>query len=522
MKKTLFALILFAAVVAFSGCGSRNQGHDEVHSVDTDYIILQDFAYTIQPIEDTYPSIDTDCIFLQDFDYMVQLMEDTFPFFGVAERRHGVDLRELLRESREFIAGYPYSFVAIVDPTYIDMLYEYGFKLDLDNLPELNAHLFWGLLSASFFTRAASEMEDIPIGHLRVLCAEEFDLDRRRYPLSIVRDHANRAFNASNAIMFYDDERFRYYFSEAAFDGDNYHYLIIHWLVSMHFAPGFAEETCEICHNMVATRKFPETAPIHHSSTISYAILEEGRIAYLRIPSFMTDPGRAIAEPFYLTFFNETIQYYDHLIIDIRGNGGGFSQIWYRGIMYTLWPDMENVPDMPLYAFYIDSELGRTLWDANVSLPCSNNFFILEADYLHARYLPYFNEEDMPLLTQGRRITTNMGAHLGNVLIPNTPFAGEIWLLTCSSNYSAAEMFAWHAKHMNFATLVGETTGGAHTHGRMWFALPNTGIVVNWDVDYLTDAYGRSLEEFPTTPHYFNREGLCAFETVMEMISEMN
>ena len=196
--------------------------------------------------------------------------------------------------------------------------------------------------------------------------------------------------------------------------------------------------------------------------------------------------------------------------------------MWYASIMYALWPDMEDVPSMPLYAFYVDSELGRIFADVHGLSFDGYDFFVFEDEYVYASSLPYFNEADMPRFTPGTRINTNLGAHRRNPVMSNIPFAGEIWLLICSINYSSAEMFARHAKYLNFATLVGERTGGGHTYSRLFFALPNTGIVLNWDIDYLTDAYGRSLEEFPTTPHYFNREGLCAFQTVMEMISERN
>jgi len=74
---------------------------------------------------------------------------------------------------------------------------------------------------------------------------------------------------------------------------------------------------------------------------------------------------------------------------------------------------------------------------------------------------------------------------------------------------------------MGFATLVGETVRGGFTFLRTTeFQLPNTGIIVAWDEDLLTDQYGRAFEEFPTEPHYFNRPGLDALETVLQLIEE--
>ena len=105
--------------------------------------------------------------------------------------------------------------------------------------------------------------------------------------------------------------------------------------------------------------------------------------------------------------------------------------------------------------------------------------------------------------------------------IPDTSFDGKVWLLTNGNNYSGGALFARHAKEMGFATLVGEQTGGAYTTSAgMFFALPNTGIILRWDIDYLTDSEGRALNEFPTTPHHLNRPGMDALETVLKLIEE--
>ena len=43
--------------------------------------------------------------FLDDFDFLVYHLHESFPFFGVAERRLGIDLDELLTETREGVAN---------------------------------------------------------------------------------------------------------------------------------------------------------------------------------------------------------------------------------------------------------------------------------------------------------------------------------------------------------------------------------------------------------------------------------
>jgi ABC-type glycerol-3-phosphate transport system substrate-binding protein len=84
---------------------------------------------------------------------------------------------------------------------------------------------------------------------------------------------------------------------------------------------------------------------------------------------------------------------------------------------------------------------------------------------------------------------------------------------------SAAQIVPWVVKEIDFATLVGEVTGGILGGPRTFVALPNSGIVFQMDLFYITDQYGFPLEA-GTTPHYFNRDGYDALETVLQMIAE--
>ena len=66
---------------------------------------------------------------------------------------------------------------------------------------------------------------------------------------------------------------------------------------------------------------------------------------------------------------------------------------------------------------------------------------------------------------------------------------------------------------------MGEVTGGVYGGPRTFVALPNSGIVFYMDVFYVTDEHGRPLEA-GTVPHYFNRPGMDALQTVLVMIAE--
>jgi len=78
---------------------------------------------------------------LYDFDYMVQLMEDTFLFFGVAECRLGIDIRQLAQETRDIIENYPASMQGFAE--------ELG--IVIEDMPELDEQIFWSILYHEFF-----------------------------------------------------------------------------------------------------------------------------------------------------------------------------------------------------------------------------------------------------------------------------------------------------------------------------------------------------------------------------------
>jgi len=103
-------------------------------------------------------------------------------------------------------------------------------------------------------------------------------------------------------------------------------------------------------------------------------------------------------------------------------------------------------------------------------------------------------------------------------------FNGKMWLLTDEFTASAAEGAAAILKYNNIVTVVGEPTWGVMgvSYEPVIFniSLPNTGIIVRFDVAYYTDPYGRPLQGYGIQPHYPNRPGMDALETVLAMIEE--
>ena len=130
----------------------------------------------------------------------------------------------------------------------------------------------------------------------------------------------------------------------------------------------------------------------------------------------------------------------------------------------------------------------------------------------------HMNNLDLQRLGYGARLHMDLN-FLDNHLTFHFPFSGRIWLLVDENTFFEAALFAFVAKNIGFATVVGEQTGGSIPLARTAISMPNTGIIATWHTAYLTDEKGRAFAE-GVRPQYTNRLGLDALETVLAMIGE--
>lgn len=424
---------------------------------------------------------------LADFDYMMGTMEDTFPYFGVVKRKLGIDIRALAKETRQKIADYPESYAATADQ----------FGMQIDELPILDRQIFWSILNYDFFSRFAFFAHALVYNHFF------YERDRPAYTSRHSAFSTSSNFHAfSNPVSkdFYDEQRSLY--------------------STFQKAPNLKGKL------LFRGRSFI-TEALSAEPTIE--IIEAERIAYLKIPNFA---GFSYSTLMTLRDFYMQISSYDDLIIDIRDNAGGAIDLWRIYVMRPLWNSEQHAPDMPLFSFYKGSSLARNLGNENIAAESKfSRYFPEAAELLPAGQLllqeplPLLNDEDSRDLAYGVKLGTSIERiewrhvrGIGGVNIGEHPFDGKIWLLINGRNYSAASLFARHAKEMNFATLVGEPTGGAYASAIFNIALPNTGIILRWDIDYLTDSQGEALNEFPTTPHHSVEPGVDALAFLLDMI----
>ena len=242
---------------------------------------------------------------------------------------------------------------------------------------------------------------------------------------------------------------------------------------------------------------------------ISFDSIEPGRIAYMHIPR-MRDPD----DPAAVTDFFTAIAGYDHLIIDIRGNPGGNN--WFE--QQIIRPNITQAVSANLVVFHMNGSLMQfpdgPFFRAGLIGSPQGDVFTPAADFLAENPLPYANQADLDRMAYGFSARVS--------ILPATrgyaAFNGEIWLLIDGATGSAAQIAAWLAKDIGFATLVGEVSGGNYGGFRTYSAMPGTGIVFIFDGFYIADTAGRPLEA-GTIPHYFNFDGMDALETTLELIA---
>jgi len=253
--------------------------------------------------------------------------------------------------------------------------------------------------------------------------------------------------------------------------------------------------------------------PTPTGAQLQFDFIDEGRIAYLAINGSMTwtlrDELRVNLRNFY-----QDIAGYEHLIIDMRHSPGGHPRFFTDYIAPPL------VRDRFIKTFYNFYQAGshnvEFMYRRMVlqGLP----FCVSDLDELFpGEYIPQYLIDDL----SNKDFMFRSGASLMRGITPS-PFNGEIWMLIGPHMYSGSQTIATLVYESGFATMVGETTGGMAVATRPssnFFALPNTGIVIRYDHALITDSRGRPLE-YGTDPHYFNRPGMDALETVLALIEE--
>ena len=242
---------------------------------------------------------------------------------------------------------------------------------------------------------------------------------------------------------------------------------------------------------------------------IELNIIEEGHIAYMRIQSFASN-FEADSEIF-IPFFKE-IQDYNHLIIDLRGNLGGFVNYPLELISMLI----ESPLEAGYYEFFMDGALIKREFNNGIiySLGGTPTEVKTVEEIILSGNFSNFDENLLERLSYGvqwKYIIEPSGQN-------NMPFEGEIWILVDSNSQSASELLALLAMDSGFATVIGQSTGGVTPVLMTYVSLPRTGIVYRIDLGTIIDGNGLQIEAYGVTPDIIVDETIDVLEFLLEKI----
>jgi len=234
---------------------------------------------------------------------------------------------------------------------------------------------------------------------------------------------------------------------------------------------------------------------------IKTGILEEDKITYLRVNSFLIDKDQNSKnyreEKKEIYNFLKTIKDYPYLIIDISGNVGGSSEYWIDAIVAPLIGEMgleylENSNDTSTY-FYLLSRKG------NYTKKIFGRYGIFYDEDKFRKSLVYDKlseemKEDFTIFEFKEDVSKQDEKYIEKLFKSNeyVNFKGKIFLIIDRATGSAATEFAMFCKETGFATLVGRSTLG---HGSLpsYMRLPNSGLIVIFETGTILNRDGGSF-----------------------------
>lgn len=412
--------------------------------------------------------------YLSDLKHLMQEMGKSFPQGNHALRKFGVDMRAQAEELAERIAATPEALGA---HEFHDLLKEYVFTPGVQKAGSRSWYAMPSNVGAlprdfyyEFFLRTSGAAPGSHDGYIHEV---------------LNRPPVVRFYTGMEAEAGYGDEILR-----------------------------VARSNRELLRGKTSAGKLP---------VVVTDIPVEGKVARVSVdmmgPNMQQDPEFYAALEDRIFGFYERIADFGHLIFDVRGNPGGFTPFVERMLV---GPHLSEPVELTGFVFFPSDAAGEHV------RRCTDTY------YPHPTY-PRMDLGGMigkgmvPRLDAGDAGILGTGAYNHWMTFAPTvrrsPFKGRIWILIDEGTGSASEVFPILARQAGIARIVGEQSAGNYSKSRgqgclFFLGLPETGIVVTWDPVYFTDAHGRHAHECAVIPDHFNRPGLDALATVLEIIEE--
>ena len=239
-------------------------------------------------------------------------------------------------------------------------------------------------------------------------------------------------------------------------------------------------------------------------------IIEEGKIAYVRIDSFWAG-GYAKEYIQYKKdmkkFFLDT-EKYKHIIIDVSNNGGGDVKCY----------------DSDILSY---NNIDRNIQQRIYFLCSKNKYTELNPSFKNNQ----IDIKEVPNIENANTKKNTIALYEEDSASFQELFPGyappkdrRYWLLISGKTASAADSLAGLCKASGFATLVGSNTGGLGHNGRhspIYIMLPKSGLLIKFDPLYGLNSEGYCADEVGTAPDIYNLPGKDALETCLEEIRKL-
>ena len=385
---------------------------------------------------------------LYDYDTMWQLLEENYPYLEAIKRELGIDWEEVKVEYRKILEG----------------------------------HAYGGYISQSDFLQTIDD------------CLDEFEIAGHliRVGFSFHRNLLILYKNSEDALGTNVFEILNNPKSKLFYNEEHVKYLSTPGSSGSHSEPEEGEQIS--IGEVTALSKYLSTGYV------------EGEVPYLKIESFAQwdDTAQARLEDFFSSISHE-----EHLIIDVRGNGGGSDGAWRFGIVPFLaqqeyefnqfWAAKSGALNLTL-----EPEFGK-----------NRGYITRYTDDSWQNEFPYISPDMVTSLDTLLKVSSTLRCTDGT-----DKFHGKIWVLVDKDCYSATDAFACFCKETGFATLVGTITGGNGKGASPYFmALPYSGVIVEYEAYLSFNTDGTCNGTSGTAPDIVPEEGRGALETCLMAIN---
>ncbi|MGB9680253.1 MAG: S41 family peptidase [Thermoanaerobacteraceae bacterium] len=230
---------------------------------------------------------------------------------------------------------------------------------------------------------------------------------------------------------------------------------------------------------------------------IKTEILEEDKIAYLRVSSFLIDKDQNSKnyqeEKKEIYNFLKSIKDYPYLIIDISGNEGGSSDYWIDAIV---------VPLIGEKGFKYSEDKSTWFYLSRKGEYTKKNFerYVIFYDKDKFKESPIYDKlsekmkKDFTIYEFKENLSKQNENYIEKFFKSNeyVNFKGKIFLIIDRGTFSAATRFAMFCKETGFVTLIGRSTSGDGSL-TSYMRLPNSGLIVRFEAGTVLNRDGSSF-----------------------------